>query len=427
MAPYIFMERNGIHIIDLKQTQALLDEAAEAAGRFAAQGKKILFVGTKKQAQDVVRKEAERAGMPYVVDRWLGGMLTNFQTIRKSLRRMETLQPSRSRTARRRSSRRRSGSCARREREKLERVLGGIADMGKLPGALFVVDIKREHIAVDEAQKLDIPVIALVDTNCDPDLVDFPIPANDDAMKSVALFTRVIADADRSRAQTAQVERSRQAQKAESRRAEAGSRGRQAGEAKSRRGHDDGRRREGRRRRPRTPSAPSLPLAGKRGLRPRRPVFVSPPAWRPAASISQRPSTPEFMSIDLRQDVKRLRETTGVGMMDCKKALTEADGDFDAAIELLRKKGQKVAAKRADREATEGVIATATTTPTHTAGVIAEVNSETDFVARNDDFTALRPDASPTLVLARAPRRPRRAPGARLRGRPAPSATPSPR
>ncbi|MDT0631529.1 30S ribosomal protein S2 [Rubrivirga litoralis] len=194
MAPYIFMERNGIHILDLKQTQTLLDQAAEAAARFASQGRNILFIGTKKQAQNVVREEAERCGMPYAVDRWLGGMLTNFQTIRGSLRRMETLRREEA-----------DGSVAglkkkerlmrSRELEKLERVLGGISDMNKVPGALFVVDVKREHIAVDEARKLGIPVIALVDSNVDPDLVDFPIPANDDAMKSVALFTRVIADA----------------------------------------------------------------------------------------------------------------------------------------------------------------------------------------------------------------------------------------
>ena len=194
MAPFIFMQRNGIHILDLKQTQARLDEAAEAAARFANRGRDILFVGTKKQAQNVVREEAERAGMPFAVDRWLGGMLTNFSTIRGSLRRMETL--------RREEADGTSAQLKKKERlmrsrelEKLDRVLGGISDMGKLPGALFVVDVKREHIAVDEARKLKIPVIALVDSNVDPDLVDFPIPANDDAMKSVALFTRVIADA----------------------------------------------------------------------------------------------------------------------------------------------------------------------------------------------------------------------------------------
>ena len=194
MAPYIFMQRNGIHILDLKQTQPLLDEAAEAAARFAARGRNVLFIGTKKQAQNVVREEAERAGMPYVVDRWQGGMLTNFATIRGSLRRMETLRREETdgSTA---GLKKKERLMRQRELEKLERVLGGIDDMNKLPGAVFVVDVKREHIAVDEARKLGIPVIALVDSNVDPDLVDFPVPANDDAMKSVALFTRVVADA----------------------------------------------------------------------------------------------------------------------------------------------------------------------------------------------------------------------------------------
>ena len=220
MAPYIFMERNGIHILDLKQSQQLLEEAADAAGRFAARGRKVLFVGTKKQAQEVVRTEAERAGMPYVTDRWLGGMLTNFQTIRKSIRRMETLQRQEAdgTTAQLKKKER---LMRRREREKLERTLGGIADLGRLPGALFVVDIRREHIAIDEARKLDIPVIALADTNVDPDLIDFPIPANDDAMKSVALFTRVIADAVAEGARSGEVEAEAAEAEVETRQAEA--------------------------------------------------------------------------------------------------------------------------------------------------------------------------------------------------------------
>jgi small subunit ribosomal protein S2 len=194
MKPYIFMERNGIHIIDLMQTQTLLDQAAEAAGKFARQGKRILFVGTKKQARDTVRKYAEAAGAPFVVERWLGGTLTNFQTIRKSIRRMEELKRMEA-----------DGTFAQlkkkerlmrsREFEKLERILGGIADLARLPGALFVVDVKREHIAIDEARKLGLPIIAMVDTNTDPDLVDFPIPANDDALKSIELITSVIAQA----------------------------------------------------------------------------------------------------------------------------------------------------------------------------------------------------------------------------------------
>jgi small subunit ribosomal protein S2 len=194
MRSYVFMERNGIHIIDLMQTQVMLDEAANAAARFARQGKTIMFVGTKKQAKDIVRQHAESCNAPYVAERWLGGTLTNFQTIRKSIRRMEELKRMET-----------DGTFAQlkkkerlmkaREREKLERVLGGIAEMPRLPGALFIVDINREHIAVDEARKLGIPIIAMVDTNCDPDLANFPVPSNDDALKSIDLVTGIIASA----------------------------------------------------------------------------------------------------------------------------------------------------------------------------------------------------------------------------------------
>ena len=194
MRSYVFMERNGIHIIDLTRTQTLLDEAAAAAARFAAQGKTILFAGTKKQARDILRKHAEACDMPYVVERWLGGTLTNFQTIRRSIRRMEDLskmEEDGTLDQLKKKERLMKG----RERQKLEKVLTGIASMPRVPGALFVVDINREHIAVKEARKLGVPIIAMIDTNCDPDLVDFPIPANDDAIKSIDLAASVISTA----------------------------------------------------------------------------------------------------------------------------------------------------------------------------------------------------------------------------------------
>ncbi len=194
MKPYIFMERNGIHVIDLMQTQSLLNKAADAAGRFARQGRKILFIGTKKQARDTIRQQAEQCGQPYVVERWLGGTLTNFQTIRKSIRRMETLSKMES-DGTIEQLKKKERLMRHREYEKLDKNLGGIADMARLPGALFVVDINREHIAINEAKKLGIPIIAMVDTNCDPDLVDFPVPANDDALKSIQLITSVISNA----------------------------------------------------------------------------------------------------------------------------------------------------------------------------------------------------------------------------------------
>jgi small subunit ribosomal protein S2 len=220
MAPYIFMDRNGIHIIDLKQSQAMLEEAADAAARIAGRGRKILFVGTKKQAQDLVRREAERCGMPFVTERWLGGMLTNFQTIRRSIRRMEDIQRM-EQDGTVAQLKKKERLMRRREFEKLEATLGGIADMGRLPGALFVVDTNREHIAVDEARKLDIPVISMLDTNCDPDLVDFGVPANDDAMRSIEVVTRVIADAVIEGSRSGAVERDAAAVEAETRQAEA--------------------------------------------------------------------------------------------------------------------------------------------------------------------------------------------------------------
>jgi small subunit ribosomal protein S2 len=195
MAPYIFMEKNGIHIIDLNKTLVSLDEAISAIKQIAKSGRKILFVATKKQAQDIVAEEAKRLKMPYVTDRWLGGMLTNFQTVRKSLKKMSTIDKMVKENTAYAAMAKRERLMLSREREKLDRVLGGIADLSRLPAALFIVDVKRESIAIKEAQKLNLPVFAIVDTNSNPELVDFPIPANDDASKSIALITSLIGKA----------------------------------------------------------------------------------------------------------------------------------------------------------------------------------------------------------------------------------------
>lgn len=191
MAPYIFMEKNGIHIIDLNKTLECLDKASYALKNIVRSGRKVLFVATKKQAQDVVTEEAKRLNMPFVTDRWLGGMLTNFATIRKSLKKMSSIEKLMKDEAYLNLAKRERLTVSR-EKEKLERVLGGIADLNRLPAALFVIDVKREHIAVKEAQKLNIPVFAMVDTNSDPTGVDFPVPANDDAFKSISIITHQI-------------------------------------------------------------------------------------------------------------------------------------------------------------------------------------------------------------------------------------------
>jgi small subunit ribosomal protein S2 len=192
MAPYIFMEKNGIHIIDLNKTLESLEQASNALGNIVRSGRKVMFVATKKQAKDIVVEEAKRLNMPYVTERWLGGMLTNFATIRKSLKKMtsiDRLMKEESYT----NLAKRERLMITREKEKLERILGGIADLTRLPAALFVVDVKREHIAIKEAQKLNIPVFAMIDTNSDPTNIDYPIPANDDAFKSIDIITKQIS------------------------------------------------------------------------------------------------------------------------------------------------------------------------------------------------------------------------------------------
>ena len=194
MKPYIFMERNGIHIFDLKKTQALAEEALEAAEQMAAEGKKFLFVATKKQLRAMVREEAERCGQFFAIDRWPGGMLTNFATIRKSLKRLQQIEKMEEEGSIENFTKRERLDFTR-EKEKLNNILGGIVEMRGLPSAMLIIDIKKEHIAVEEARKLGIPIFALVDTNVDPDLVDYPIPANDDALRSVQLFVHAFADA----------------------------------------------------------------------------------------------------------------------------------------------------------------------------------------------------------------------------------------
>ena len=188
MAPYIFMEKNGIHIIDLHKTLVCLDEATEAMKAIVKSGRKVMFVATKKQAKEVVEQEAQRLKMPYVTERWQGGMLTNFATIRKSLKKMQGMEKLMKEEAYLNLAKRERLMIAR-AKNKLEKVLGGIADINRLPAALFVVDIKHEHIAVAEAQKLNIPVFGIVDTNSDPSKIDYPIPGNDDAFKSIKLIT----------------------------------------------------------------------------------------------------------------------------------------------------------------------------------------------------------------------------------------------
>ena len=194
MAPYIFMEKNGIHLIDLNKTAVKLDEAASAIKNIVKSGRKVLFVATKKQAKEIIETEARKVNMPFVTERWLGGMLTNFSTVRKSIKKLQTLDKM-AQDGTYVNINKKERLMIEREKIKLTRLLGGIADLNRLPAALFIVDVKREHIAVAEAQKLNIPTFALVDTNSDPTVVDYAIPANDDAAKSIALMAKVMTEA----------------------------------------------------------------------------------------------------------------------------------------------------------------------------------------------------------------------------------------
>jgi len=194
MAKYIFMERNGIHIIDLNKTLTKLEEAASAIKQIVKSGRKVLFVATKKQAKEIIAQQAKAVNMPFVTERWLGGMLTNFTTVRKSIKKMSTIDKMQKDGTYDVLSKKEK-LMIQRERIKLESLLGGIADLNRLPAALFIIDVKKEHIAVTEAIKLNIPTFAMVDTNSDPTNIDFPIPANDDATKSISLIASVIGKA----------------------------------------------------------------------------------------------------------------------------------------------------------------------------------------------------------------------------------------
>jgi len=195
MKRFIFTERNGIYIIDLQQSLSFIDRAYEFVKETVAHGGSVMFIGTKKQAQEEVASQATRVGMPYVNQRWLGGMLTNFQTVHKRLQRLKELEEVNLDDVAGSGMTKKELLVLRRERDKLARTLGGIRDMARVPSAVWIVDTNKEHIAVGEARKLGIPVIAILDSNCDPDEVDFPIPGNDDAIRSVSLLTRVVADA----------------------------------------------------------------------------------------------------------------------------------------------------------------------------------------------------------------------------------------
>ena len=373
MKQYIFGERNGIYIIDLQKTHKLLQEALQFVQELASQGKNVMFIGTKRQAQEAIAEEAKRCGMPFVTERWLGGLLTNFVTVRRSLERLRDLEMTLTgpQEAQRERLTKKELAGLDKEREKLEKNLTGIKGMKSVPDAVFVIDTRLEAIAVAEARKLKIPVIGVLDTNCDPDEVDVPDPGQ---RRRAAGHPAVRRQGGRRRA-------------------------RRPRPARGAAGGDGGRRRARARTARRAPGShpDRLTSPGPRGPG-RRPTPRASPIGPRGFPRTDIPKEEELMSISA-EVVRQLREETGAGMMDCKSALVEAQGDMEKARDLLRKKGLAAASKRASRTASEGQIG-AYIHPGAKVGVLVEVNCETDFVAKTPEFQALVKDVAMHIAAA---------------------------
>ena len=391
MKSYIFGVRNNIHILDLQQTVPLLHRALQAVRDTVARGGRVLFVGTKRQAAETIAETASQSGQYFVNHRWLGGMLTNWKTISGSIKRLRELEEQLAQDGIGLTKKELLGLT--RQRDKLEQALGGIKEMGGLPDIMVIIDTNKEAIAIAEANTLGIPVVAILDSNSNPNGVDYPIPGNDDAMRAITLYCDLISGAildglqqeatasgkDLGEAVEAPVEPaleetaaaasveavSAEAAPGSGRRATRGVTGTGPGSCHNR--SRAGGRRANRPNR-------GLSRAGTIGHgRRRTPALAQ--MW-----IDELEGKTMAVTASM---VKELREKSGAGMMDCKKALNETDGDVDAAVDWLRKKGLAAAAKKSGRVAAEGLIGAVTE---GVRGALVEVNSETDFVARNEDF-----------------------------------------
>ena len=364
MRRFIFTERSGIYIIDLTQTAERLEEAAQFVRNLAERNGTILFVGTKKQSQDAVENEAKRVGMPYVNHRWLGGLLTNWRTMSDRIERLHELRRLRDEGQMELLPAKERISMAG-ELEKLEANLGGVADMRRQPDAVFIIDLKKEALGVREARRLGLPVVALVDTNCDPDEADYVIPGNDDAIRSCG------ADHARDR-------RRRRGRQAEGHGAGDGGRRR----ARGARGCCSGRGE------PPPPRARTVRSAAEAEA---APAAAAEPRPRNAAGRTGGDARDDRGAAVMAEIsaalVKELRDRTGAGMMDCKRALQETNGDMEAAIVLLREKGMAGAAKRAGRETTEGLVGYRLADD-GSKGTMVAVGCETEPVSKNDEFQA---------------------------------------
>jgi len=393
MSRFIFSQRNGIHIIDLQKTIVEIKKAYEAVRKVVLEGKPVLFVGTKKQARAAIQKEAERCGQFYVNNRWLGGMLTNFSTIRKSVARLKKIEKMEVDGTFDSITKKEKLNLLK-EKERLEKNLSGIKEMNTLPGILFVIDSKKEAIAVAEANKLKIPVVAVVDTNCNPDVIDYPIPGNDDAIRAINLFCSIIASACIDADNTANIfaeddeeidlnknimENAEIINKDED---EEGEKEGEKGEAKE--AEETKLVKKSKNKEKDKPSKEQVKEEKVKEVEKKVKEDLEKKKNKDNNNENNNKGDKMNISADI---VKKLRDITGAGMMECKKALVDANGNMDDAIRILKEKGLADAKKRADRETKEGGVFIK---KSGNSVALIQLGCETDFVANSDIFKSVK-------------------------------------
>lgn len=372
MKRFIFTERKGIHIIDLQKTIKSIREVYEVVRLSVLKEKSILFVGTKKQAQQAIRNSAESCGMHYVNNRWLGGMLTNFSTIKKSLNHLKKIERMEVDGTFEKLPKKEIAHLLK-VKSRLERNLGGIKSMQDLPGMVFVIDPKKEAIAIAEARRMGIPVIAVVDTNCNPDIIDYPIPGNDDAIRAISLFTDMIAEAVNDADKDISLKVIENLNEETENRKEAGNE-ESVAEPEAQPAASEA-----------PPRAPAAEAAPKKAPEP-EPAAKENKAKESKVSEEGNGQKEKAGGSVSPADVKKLRDKTGAGMLDCKKALLASNGDFAAAEIHLKEKGLAGASNRQDRATGQGKVFVNITAD---KAVILELSCETDFVAKTDEFKKL--------------------------------------
>ncbi len=423
MARYIYGLKHGVHIIDLQQTLRQLKRAYLFVRDLSAKGNMVLFAATKRQAREVIQEEATRCGAYYINGRWLGGLLTNFQTVRGSISTLKRIEEHRGEDGLYEGMIKKEAGLMEKSRLKLEQALGGIKEMKRLPGALFVIDCNKEHLALKEARKLHMPIIAVVDTNCDPSHVDYVIPGNDDSIRSIRLFSAVMASAVLEGKAIYEARRSEIVAANKVRNAGHKARKPRDGKPASRKAPDKAVQKAPNPLpakaampsvnpsmpsvNPSMPSVnPSMPSVNPSmpSVNPSMPsVNPSMPSVNPSTDPAKTPA-PSDAGVQVSVSAKTvmsLRAATGAGVMECKAALQEVNGDIEAAKKHLRVKGVAIAQKKAGREANEGAIAIVFSEDKSKASMV-RMACETDFVARNAQFQGLLQRVT-KQVLAQGP------------------------